>query len=183
MKHLLLAFVLSGSFNFVEAQGTIVQESGKVSFIIKNAGINVNGSIGGLETKIYLDQENPALNKIEGSVDVNTISTGIGIRDKHLKRSDYFDVKKSPKITIVSSNIQKSAARKYRGTFDITIKGITKSVNIPFTFLKTGNRCIFKGEFTINRLDFSVGEGSIMLADVVKVKVEISGNIQEHIPQ
>lgn len=142
----------------------------------------MNGTIAGLEAQILFDSQNPAVSKIEGSVDLNTISTGISIRDKHLKRSDYFDVKKSPKITIVSTSIEKSATRKYKGISNITIKGITKSVNIPFTFLKIGNKCIFKGEFAINRLDFKVGEESIMLADVVKVKVEITGNMQAYTP-
>src|SRR5687767_1283508 len=99
------------------AQNKIAFEQTPVNFIIKNAGLKVNGSIGGLEGFIMIDPENSNLLKIEGSIDPNTIETGIGLRNNHLKKQDYFHVKEYPKILMTSTELQKSNKKKYSGVF------------------------------------------------------------------
>lgn len=39
----------------------------------------------------------------------------------------------------------------------MAIKGVTKSVTIPFTFAKKGNKATFVGKFSVDRTDFGVG--------------------------
>ncbi len=143
-----------------------------VNFIIKNAGLKVNGFIEGLEGFIILDSENQSLIKIEGTIDPNTIQTGINLRDKHLKKADYFSVNEFPKIRMTSTSITKKGKEKYIGNFDLEIKGIKKNITIPFTLSSKNNMYSLKGEFSINRLDFNLGENSIILSDNVIVKIE-----------
>jgi polyisoprenoid-binding protein YceI len=153
-------------------QKKILLEPAPVHFIIKNAGLKVNGSMSGLNGFIMIDLQNSSLYKIEGTIDPSTIQTGIALRDKHLKKADYFNVAESAKIFMTSTHIKKRSNRKYVGNFDLTIKGIKKSVAIPFTLLSTDNVYLLKGEFSINRLDFNLGERSIVLSDDVTVKIE-----------
>jgi polyisoprenoid-binding protein YceI len=161
------------------AQNKIAFEQTPVHFIIKNAGLKVNGSIGGLEGFITVDPENLNLLKIEGSIDPNTIDTGIGLRNNHLKKPDYFNVKEYPKILMTSTEITKKGNRKYVGNFDLTIKDVKKNVSVPFTLVSVGNGYTLKGEFSVNRLDFKLGEESIILSDNVTVKIEFKTNSVE----
>ena len=154
------------------SQKQIAFEPTPVNFVIKNAGINVNGSIGGLEAFMIIDPQNASPIKIEGTIDPNTIQTGIALRNNHLKKRDYFNVKEFPKIFMTSTEIKKNSNRKYVGNFDLSIKDVKKNVSIPFTFSSTGNIYVLKGEFSINRLDFKLGEESIILSDDVKIKIE-----------
>ena len=155
-------------------QNKISFEPTLVNFVIKNAGLKVNGSFSGLEGFIILDAQNLSLLKIEGTIDPNTVNTGITLRDNHLKKGDYFNVKEFPKIVMVSTQIKKSSTRKYVGNFDLTIKNSRKNVLIPFTFSAKGNTYKLEGEFSINRLDFQLGESSIILSDTVKIMFEIT---------
>ena len=55
----------------------------------------------------------------------------------------------------------------------MTIKEITKNFVIPFRVLTKQGSFVIKGEFTLNRLDFGLGEDSIILSNDVVVFVEL----------
>jgi polyisoprenoid-binding protein YceI len=154
-------------------QKKILLEPTAVNFIIKNAGLKVNCSMSGLDGFITIDPRNSSLTKIEGTIDPATIHTGISLRDNHLKKADYFNVNEFPKISMASTQIKKSSNRKYVGDFELTIKGIKKNIAIPFTLSSTDNVYLLRGEFSINRLDFDLGESSMVLSDMVTVKIEV----------
>jgi len=146
----------------------IISNQAKVGFVIKNAGLNVDGTFSGLTGNIEFDTENVSLSKIEATIPVNTLDTGINKRDKDLLKEDYFDINKYPIIRFVSSSVRASG-EGYSVTGDFTIKATTKSVVIPFTF--TNNQ--FKGDFSIDRRDYGVGGNSWIMGDKVKISFEI----------
>src|SRR5688572_20187218 len=78
--------------------------SSTVAFKIKNAGFMVDGVFGGLDAKINFDAAKSYSNSIESSIEVKTIDTDNGTRDKHLKKDDYFSVDKFPKIHLKASS-------------------------------------------------------------------------------
>ena len=144
----------------------------QVVFFIKNAGLTVEGNLGELEASIQFGQNQMSNSKIIASVDPSTIDTGIRIRDNHLRRADYFDVKQYPEITLKSTSFEKAGKDQAVGTFILTIKGISKEVEIPVQYQEEGENLIFSANFTINRLDFNVGEESYILSDDVKVQLQ-----------
>jgi polyisoprenoid-binding protein YceI len=146
--------------------------NGSVTFIIKNTGLNVDGSISGLQGNIDFDMEQPSNSKIIVTIDPATIDTGVGLRDKHLKKEYYFDVDQYQVIKMESTSIVKKIDG-YEGIFELTMKGVTKAVSIPFTVTKENERLIFKADFEINRRDFNVGDNIWVLSDKAKVKVEL----------
>lgn len=146
--------------------------NGTVAFVIKNAGLNVDGTISGLQGHIGFDTKNPDKGKMEVSLDPATIDTGIGLRDKHLKKEDYFNVDTHSTIKMASTSIIKKGDG-YEGIFELTLKGVTKALAIPFTVTKENQRLIFKADFEINRRDFNVGGNSWVLSDEVKIHVEL----------
>jgi polyisoprenoid-binding protein YceI len=148
-------------------------ESSPVRFVVKNAGIKVGGTIEGIQGLLEVDPINENLIKIEGTVDPNTIETGISLRDNHLKKEEYFNVKKYPKLHIISTSFSKNGNGKYTGSFDLTMKGVKKSFSIPFTLVRVQDQYELKAEFTLNRLDFEIGDKSFILSDDVTVKIDL----------
>jgi polyisoprenoid-binding protein YceI len=171
MKIILAATLVLLTFQSF-CQKKILLEPTPVNFTINNAGLKVNGSMSGLDGFIIIDSQNSSLLKIEGTIDPCTIQTSIALRDKHLKKADYFNVAEFTKIFMTSTQLKKNGNRKYVGNFDITIKGIRKNIAVPFTLSSTNNAYLLKGEFSLNRLDFNLGESSIVLSDDVTVKIE-----------
>jgi polyisoprenoid-binding protein YceI len=155
--------------NLSMAQNGLKVVSSKISFKIKNAGLNVDGTFSGFEGEINFIPEQYKTATIKASINTNTINTGINARDKHLKKEEFFDVVKFPKISMVSSFFGKDG-NKYLGYFKLTIKGVTKDVNIPFIFENN----ILKGDFTLNRLDYNIGGKSFMMNDNVFISIELN---------
>jgi polyisoprenoid-binding protein YceI len=145
-----------------------------VAFTIKNAGLNVSGTFSGFQGDIDFSTNQITKAKINATVQANTIKTGIDARDKHLKKAEYFNIAEYPVITMQSKFFAKAGDNNYRGYFKLTIKGITKDIMIPFTFVETGNKATIKGEFELDRLDYKVGEKSFVLSNNVKVLIKLN---------
>lgn len=139
-----------------------VDNQSSVKFKIKNFGFNnVTGSFKGIQGTIQFHPENPAASSMDVTVDAKSVNTGINLRDNHLRKEEYFDVKKYPSIRFVSSKITASPTA---GTLFIigklTIKNVTREVSFPFTAVPQDGGYLFTGEFRINRIHFQVGESS-----------------------
>lgn len=145
----------------------------RISFSIKNFGINANGSFTGLNGIIRFDPNNLDASKMQVTIDAASIKTGIDARDTHLKKEDYFDVKKYPKLSFESRSI----VRKENGTYVMigmfTIKGISKQVSFPFDAVPQQEGFRFTAGFKINRRDFNLGKSSLVLADSVNVSLSV----------
>lgn len=70
--------------------------------------------------------------------------------------------------------MKKKTDGSFRGYFKLTMKGKTKDVLVPFTFTEKGGKAMLKGTFTINRLDYGIGESSIILSDNAIIAIEVN---------
>ncbi len=156
----------------------IVDAQSEVRFSIKNFGIPVQGSFIGLKGEVAFYENNLAGSNINVSVSTATVNTGIGARDGHLRKEDYFDVGKYPIISFNSVEIVRgSVLGSYIVKGTLSIKGIAKTININFKATKQGRGYLFTGEFTVNRRDFGVGGSSFILSDNVTVKLSVQAAV------
>jgi polyisoprenoid-binding protein YceI len=171
MKNLLIPFIaFSLQCTYVAAQNTVTHST--ITFKIKNLGIGVDGSVGGLQTTIHFNPNNLAAASFDASVDVKTLTTDNSMRDDHLKSDEFFDAPHYPKILLKSIAIKHNSGNKYTGEFNLTIKNKTKTVEIPFTYAAKGDLSDFAGSFRINRLDYGVGDSSLTLSDEVTISID-----------
>src|SRR6478609_1115178 len=90
----------------VSAQTKWTPVSSVISFKIKNAGIWVDGSFSGLTGTVLFDPEHLSHSSIEASVNAASINTGIELRNNHLKKEEYFNVEKFPRISMKSTSFE-----------------------------------------------------------------------------
>lgn len=160
-------------FFFVMDAPTLKVKSASVTFKIKNAGLMVDGSYTGLEADIKFNQLKPEASTIKATVNSKSVNTGNNMRDEHLRKAEYFDVDKFPIITLQSTKIEKTGPITFKGIFNLTMKGVTKTVIIPFTFIKIPEKTELKGSFQINRRDYGVGGNSMTLSDNATINLSI----------
>ncbi len=171
MAKLVLGFLLLFPF-FVYAQNEWRIVESEVNFEIKNAGIIVKGNFGNAIGTIRFDKNNIKGASMKVSVQVKKLNTGIEARDKHLKKKEYFDASAFPEILMESKFFGLSEIG-FKGYFVLTMKGVSKEIVVPFIFLEGPNGGEMFGEFSVNRLDFGLGGSSIIMADLVNVKVRL----------
>ncbi len=145
-----------------------------IRFQIKNAGITVNGTISDWEYEFVWDAKKLANCSISGRANPIAIDTGIKLRDKHLQGRQYFHAEKFPVISLQSKKIISTKKGNYKGIFELQIRDVKKEIEIPFSVTTSSHKQYFKAEFNINRLDFYLGESSLVLGDEVKVFIECS---------
>jgi polyisoprenoid-binding protein YceI len=156
-----------------------------VSFSIKHIISNTKGSIN--VDSGYVNLDNTAGSKIYIRLDMKSINTQNSMRDSHLKdKPEFFDVAKHTKAVFESSEIVKNEGGifSYTAKGKLTIKGITKDVDLNFNYVGTkdgsdwstgkempANVIGFDGETIINRTQFGIGEGGGLGEDV---KIDIT---------
>jgi polyisoprenoid-binding protein YceI len=123
--------------------------------------------------------------KINFTVDVNSINTDDEKRDGHLKGADFFDAEKFPQMKFVSSNFKKVAEKKYLLQGDLTIRDVTKKVNLMVNYGGTtkdpwGNiKAGFKATTKISRKDYGLKwntlteAGGAVVGDEVRIQVNV----------
>jgi polyisoprenoid-binding protein YceI len=169
---LALSFILT-SWTGAE-QLSAVDKDSEIKFRIKNLGVGVNGSFNGLEGKFEFDPHNLSSSTFEASIDVNSINTGINMRDNHLRSEDYFDVKNYPRIKFVSTKVvENDKEGNYVIYGKLTIKKTTKEISFPFTASPENGGIRFKGEFSLDRRDYKVGGYSMVLSDKLTVFLSV----------
>ncbi len=165
-------FALQISFLFAQTNWEINPNT-QITFQIKNFGINVDGSFKGLKGDIQFSPNQLENSQMTVTLTANTIDTDNKARDKHLRSDDYFYVEKYPRIQMASKRFARSKSGDYIGYFDLTIRSVTKEIKVPFKFSQSGSQARFQGEFTINRRDFEVGGGSLVLSNNVTLFLDV----------
>jgi polyisoprenoid-binding protein YceI len=175
MKYILtimLVSVLSGNLLAQNNSGASVAQQATIQFTISNAGMDVVGSMQLKEAAIKFDPNRTEESHIQVFADPSTIDSGISIRDKHLKRSDYFNIEKYPVVSLQSKKIRSLGKRRFKAECLLTIKGITRNVDVLFTYQKK-KFTTYSGSLEINRLQFNLGVESSILSNKVTVTFEI----------
>ncbi|SNS22089.1 Polyisoprenoid-binding protein YceI [Belliella buryatensis] len=149
-----------------------IKPTNPIQFKIKNAGIIVDGTISDWEVMVDFDPKKLAQSSIRGKANPESIQTGIKLRDKHLHGREYFHIQKFPFISLESKSLRSNGKNAFIGIFELQIRDVKREIEIPFTLTQTGKQQKFKGEFTIDRLDYGLGEKSLVLSDEVKVVIE-----------
>jgi polyisoprenoid-binding protein YceI len=162
----------------------------EADFAIKHMAIStVHGSFRGVSGVIKFDAANLAKSGVEAAIDINTVSTGVDGRDKHLKSPDFFDVAKFPTMTFKSTSVSKSGDG-YDVKGDLTLHGVTKPVVLKLETPAKGQdqkgveHRGFTATTTINRQDFDLKwggkttSGDAVLGDDVKIELNIEAAAQ-----
>ena len=146
----------------------------KVRFVIKNFGINTGGTFEGITGNITFDPAQLSTANFTVSVDSKSVDTDMEARDNHLRKAEYFDVEKYPKISFKSTKITTTNKPDYLYMFGvITIKDVSKEISFPFTQKSQDNGILFEGEFKLNRRDFGVGGKSFSMSDELTVQLSV----------
>jgi polyisoprenoid-binding protein YceI len=142
-----------------------------IKFVTSGPLGEVDGNLGGIKAVIVFDSNKAESSSMVVTLNPNTISTGISLRNTHLReKEEFFNTSKYPLIFFKSKQIKK-APSGYIVTGDLTIKTVTKTIEIPFTFTRTSTGAVFKGQFTMDSHDYTVNDSSKKVTVYLEVPV------------
>ncbi|HMC86220.1 MAG TPA: YceI family protein [Chitinophagaceae bacterium] len=141
----------------------------KVNFSLHGPFGTVHGSFTGLEVTIKFNEKSLSGSSITASIDAKTVSTGVSLRNSDLRnKEEWLNTDKYPRITFKSKKIEKTD-KGFKASGEMTIKAVTKPVEIPFTFTSKDATGIFKGQFAIKREDYNVGKSGGSVGSLITI--------------
>lgn len=156
-----------------------------IGFAVKHMVVSkVKGYFNDYTVDIVYDDKDITKSSVVVAIKTASIDTKQAKRDDHLRSPDFFDAAKFPEITFKSKRIEKSGDG-YAAVGDLTMRGVTKEITLPFTFAGVvtdpyGNtRLGLSGGTKINRQDYGVSwsksldNGGLVVSDDVEIEVEI----------
>jgi polyisoprenoid-binding protein YceI len=155
-----------------------------VGFEVRHMGIaTVRGSFHSFEGKLDATGDAAVL---EGTVAVDSVDTNEENRDGHLKAPEFFDAAQYPQITFTSTASEPNGEGQIRLLGEITIKGITKPLELVGTIAEGGEdpwgnqRIGLELEGKIDRREFdlkwnqTLPNGNLLVANEVKLLISVS---------
>jgi polyisoprenoid-binding protein YceI len=159
----------------------------RIGFVARHAMVTkVRGNFNDFEGSGVVDGTYLAASKVTLTIQATSIDTRNEQRDAHLRSNDFLAMDEFSQITFVSTGFSKTGPASLDLTGDLTIKGVTNSVTVPFEFEGAatdpfGNlRVGFEGGVTINRKDYGVTwnaaleTGGVLVSDKIVLEFEIS---------
>ena len=159
----------------------------RIGFVARHAMVTkVRGAFNRFEGTATLDGANPANSTAQVTISAASIDTRNAQRDGHLRSNDFLAMDEYPQITFVSTGARQVDDSTFELTGDLTIKGVTNPITIPFSFEGAakdpfGNlRVGFEGAVTINRKDYGITwnaaleTGGVLVSDKVTLEFELS---------
>lgn len=159
----------------------------QVGFVARHAMVTkVRGAFDDFDGAVVFDAADPEAIQVTVTIRAASVNTRNSQRDEHLVGDDFLATERYPEITFVSTSARRTGDDGFDLTGDLTVKGVTNSVTIPFAFEGAatdpfGNlRLGFTGSTSINRKDFGVTwnavleTGGILVSDKISLEFEVS---------
>ncbi|MGH8825762.1 MAG: YceI family protein [Jiangellaceae bacterium] len=117
---------------------TIDPNHSNVGFVARHMVFTkVRGQFPEVEGTVTL-AEDPTESTVDVTIKTATVNTGAPDRDQHLRSGDFFDVENHPEMTYRSTNIRHVGRDEFVVIGDLTIRGVTRPVELAVTFEGAG---------------------------------------------
>lgn len=164
-------------------------------FEIRHLGLSViHGRITNMTGKVVEDSDHPLESSVELTAQMNSIDTAVPPRDEHLRSKDFFEVETYPTLTFKSTKLEKTKDG-YEVTGDLTMKGKTKSIVIPFRHFgpyaipgmadQPARIGVIADPIVIKRSDFGISsqdkfpDGTEAISNDVTVRISLEGTLDK----
>lgn len=159
----------------------------RIGFVARHAMVTkVRGSFNEFEGRATIDGGDLSNSNVDATIKAASIDTRNDQRDEHLRGSDFLAMEEYPQITFTSTAVRQTGATGLEIDGELTIKGVSNSITIPFEFEGAatdpfGNlRVGFEGSVSINRKDYGITwnaaleTGGVLVSEKVTLEFEVS---------
>ncbi|MGQ0740864.1 MAG: YceI family protein [Alphaproteobacteria bacterium] len=150
----------------------------KLGFVAEWSGSSFSAVFRKWDAKIEFDPADLPRARADVKIDMTSTFSGEAELDENLPGAQGFDAARFPRSRFIARSFRALGRNRYEAAGDLTIRGVTRPVTMPFTLNISGDRAHMKGEVTVMRSDFGVGSGpewsgETPVAHAVKVTVDL----------
>ncbi|MEY4248821.1 MAG: hypothetical protein RJA87_454 [Pseudomonadota bacterium] len=152
---------------------TVDKAASRVGFEAAMNGEGFTGTFKRYDTQISFDPKDLKGSKAVVSIDMTSAFTNEQTRDESLPTADWFNADKFPRATFVTKGFTALGGGKYQAAGDLTLKGVSKPIVLPFTLVISGDTAKMTSAIIVNRLVFGVGQGQWKTEEAIPARVTV----------
>ena len=100
-----------------------------IEFVVKHLQVlSVRGRFHSFEGTLHMNEENPPDSRVEGSIEIASVKTGIGLRDASVRGRGFFDAKRFPRMSFRSTRVGPFQGNRFDVHGELTIRDVTRPV-------------------------------------------------------
>ncbi len=155
----------------------------QVAFSIERFGFNyVLGRFDQVEGEVLLDQAAPERSAVNATIQTASISTGLDLRNEHLRSERWLSAAAFPTLTFRSTSVRRVGDNAADVTGDMTIHGVTRPVTLHVTLNQVGalpnnqqTGAGFSATGVISRAAFGINTAPNLIGDEIRITIEALG--------
>jgi polyisoprenoid-binding protein YceI len=179
-----LVLCFAAATSFAQEKFEIDPVHTNITFTVRHMVIaKVSGGFTKFSGTILYDEKDIAKSSVNVTINAASINTQNERRDNHLRSDDFLNTATDSVITFVSKKIMKSKDG-FVAVGDLTIRGVTKEVELPFTILgkqktQRGTLLGVEASMTLNRFDYGVkwdralDDGNLVVSKDVNINLTV----------
>ncbi|MFH8559019.1 YceI family protein [Streptomyces celluloflavus] len=165
-----------------------------VAAVAQHLGISsVHGRFAEFSGRIEI-AEDLAHSTVQAVMKAESIDTGNGLRDDHLRSADFLNVAEFPELTYRSSGLEPAGADRWTVHGELSLHGVVRPVDLDLSYLGTGPdpwggvRAAFRATAALRREDFKMNYNQVVAAGIaaigttLKVELDIQAVQGESLP-
>ncbi len=170
----LATLVSLGAAGADAAQWTVDPAKSSIGFTGTQTGASFTGHFSSFTASIDFDPANPTGGHVSVKINTCSAATGDPQRDSAMPGADWFNCAAMPSATYSATSFKALGTGKFEAIGSLTIRGITKPLNLPFTLVQTGKTATATSEVTLIRTDYGVGQGAWSSGQWVGLNVTVN---------
>ena len=135
-----------------------------------------NGRFARWRADVRFDPNNLDASAIVVRIETASANTGVAVHDSALPTAAWFNASAFPTAEFRSTRIRARGGDRYEARGNLTIRGQTRQVDLPFTLAINGDRASVSGSTQIDRRDFGIGaddEGDDLISRDIDISVRV----------
>lgn len=154
----------------------------EIKFQVKSRLKVIEGVFENWKAQIDLDATHLETLRLGVQAQSASIKTGNSFEETLIRGESFFAAEKYPEVSLASKKVSAESAGRLRMDAELTLRGTTQPVVIPFALEKNGeHEGVLRGEFEFSRKDFGITFNMTLnpIEDLVKVIVTLKVREQE----
>ncbi len=132
----------------------------KLGFGYSQMSVDMTGGFSEIKaTELLFDPANPQAAKITLEVALKGVDAGYAEANTELAKGEWLNTASHPLATFTAKKVTAVGNGAFEALGDLTIKGNSREIKVPFTVKENADNGVFEGQFTMQRSDFNIGEG------------------------
>jgi len=152
---------------------TVVHDDSRLGFEATQGGSTFEGSFSDWRAEIAFSPDDLTASAVTVEVAIGSFDANARDRNSTAMGEQWFAVEDHPTAVFETADFRHLEGDRYEAVGDLTIKGVSREVVLPFTLTIEGDTARMDGALTLLRTEWNLGTGDWSTGEVVGLDVRV----------